>query len=753
MLSNRPYRPLVFKLTILITVIMVLVVTIITALTIQRERQNFQRELEQQAVLLLNTIAAASADALIFVDGDFLNDLMVNLGEENVLIYGRVYDQEGRVVADAIDPASRFGIEPDLFGKVLLASGEPIFQWEGARLLAGQAVRVGSGPVGAISVGLPTAPLDAKITAVRNQGLLTAVVAIMVGLFLALIVSRSITNPLQQMIRATQQIRKGDLSQRVNIQTNDELGVLGNYFNEMTAQLEQTLHQMEMEIEERKRAQAEVETAMEAAENANKAKSTFLANMSHELRTPLNAILGFSKITERKYATSPEAKKNLRIINRSGEHLLMLINQVLDMSKIEAGRMTLLEKEFNLYRMLEDLEGMFRMRAQEQDVEFLLSCDIGVPGQIIADEMKLRQVLINLIGNALKFTQAGFVRLHVHYERVTAVADDPPTHKLHFSVEDTGPGIEPEELEMLFEAFVRAKAGRESGQGTGLGLSLSRQFVHLMGGELSVRNVQNEPGHGAIFDFFILMEPVETPPLPSKENAQPIQVGRLAPNQPEQRVLVVDDSWENRQMLVQLLQPLGFVVQEAENGRVAIDIWRSWQPQLILMDLQMPVMTGFEAINLIKSDPAGDQTIIIAITASAFNRERDTLLSAGCHDFLLKPVQPQQILESIQTHTAVQYEYLPEAEPEIEPRWPVDGRIAQNLDGTQETMATAVAKLPPHLRTQLHQATAQANMDLIEKQIQEITPYSPMLAQNLRNLAEDFEYGKILEILQVANNS
>ncbi len=729
-------RPLALKLTLIITLIIVVIVSVITALTVRRERQNFQRELEQQAVLLLNTLSASGADSLYFLEADYLSDVMLDLGQFEVVTHGRYYDPDGRVIADAVDPNARFQQEPDVFGKVLLAGSAPVFRWERDQLIAGQPVIVGADKIGAVSIGLPTAPLDEKLTAVRVEGIVIAMNVAVIGLIISILVSRSITEPLQQMIVATERVRQGDLGQRVHIRSGDELQTLGEHFNDMTAQLELTLHQMEQEIEERKRAQMELEAARDAAETANRAKSAFLANMSHELRTPLNAILGFAQLMVRRNTVGPKDRNNLDIILHSGEHLLTLINQVLDMSKIEAGRMTLHEKPFNLYPMMEELESMFRLRAKEKQVKLVMDVDPDMPPVIIADETKLRQVLINLLNNALKFTVQGGVSLRVSYESGTAVSEA-PVHLLHFTVQDTGPGIEPDELDKVFEAFVRAKAGIQSNEGTGLGLTLSRQFARLMGGDMTARNVNDEPGHGAIFEFTIRVRPGGDLTEWAKPPARRI-IG-LAPDQPAMRVLVVDDSWENRQVLVELLRPLGFIVREVSDGKEAVDAWQQWQPQLILMDLHMPEMDGYEATRTILSQVNGQKPVIIAITASAFSQEREAILEAGCHDFIRKPVQTSYILETIQKHLALQYLYAVDGD---ETNAPTIVPGATNGEKAQP------ATLPPTLLTQLRQATSQADMEQVETLVTAVYTFDPSLADELRRLADDFEYGKILARLQ-----
>lgn len=719
--------PLALRLTFFITAIIVLVVFFVTALTIRRERESFRLELQQQALLLLQTITASSVDFLYTLDADYLSDLMRDLGRANVVASGSIYDAQGRIIADATNSDLLFNIKPDPFGQQVIQSKEPIFIWRSDHLMAARPVILGSQVIGGVSIGLPTAPLDAKITAVRNQGAAIAVISVLIGLMMALLLSRSITDPLQQMINATERVSEGDLSYRVDIQTGDELSLLGEHFNQMTSRLDQTLQQMEAEIEERRRAEVELQSAKDAAEAANRAKSAFLANMSHELRTPLNAILGFSKLTARKYPTTPEAKKNMDTIYRSGQHLLTLINQILDMSKIEAGRMRLNEQTFAIYPLLEEMEGLFRLRAQEKQLNFIIEIEPDVPAKICADEMKLRQVLINLLGNAFKLTEEGFVRLRIWFDRDTSQEDN-AGYNLYFAVQDTGPGIQQDEMALLFEAFTRATAGRASGQGSGLGLALSRQFVQLMGGDISVRNVESEPGHGAIFEFYIRVEPV-TAVSPTVPFTSPQIIG-LNKEQQEYRILIVDDRQENRRRLVEFLQPLGFLLKEGQNGRESLALWEIWQPDAILMDMQMPEMDGYEATRQINLSDNGQQPVIIAMTPSAFADEREEILAAGCDDLIRKPIRNQELITILQRHL------------------PLDFHYASTTSETDVTLSEDIMRLPPPICQNLKTAVTRADMVMIDQAIQEIQPVNPQLAAALQKLADDFEYDTILTSLK-----
>ncbi|OQY45051.1 MAG: hypothetical protein B6247_29420 [Candidatus Parabeggiatoa sp. nov. 2] len=365
---------------------------------------------------------------------------------------------------------------------------------------------------------------------------------------------------------------------------------------ERTYELAQRTDELEKEVVERQRAE-------EAAKVANQAKSTFLANMSHELRTPLNAILGFAQIMQRSRTLPQEHQNNVGIINRSGEYLLSLINDVLDMSKIEAGKITLDEQNVDLYRLLDEVHDLFYLRASSKHLQFGIERSDNVPRYICTDGKKLRQVLINLIGNALKFTQEGGIYLHVESQRPKSPqpvvkagllekgAIDSQEVILEFRVEDTGAGIAEDEIDKLFEAFTQTATGRASQQGTGLGLPISRQFVQLMGGDISV---QSQVGKGTVFQFGIRAQVVSSAELAYKGGPTTRQVIALEPNQPRYRILIADDKWDNRQLLIQRLNPFGFELREASNGQEAINICDEWQPHLIWMDIRMPVMDGLQ---------------------------------------------------------------------------------------------------------------------------------------------------------------
>jgi signal transduction histidine kinase/DNA-binding NarL/FixJ family response regulator len=510
--------------------------------------------------------------------------------------------------------------------------------------------------------------------------------------------------------------------------------LLADYNRTLEEQVAARTLELEREIAERKRAE-------EAAQAANRAKSTFLANMSHELRTPLNAIIGFSQLMNRSSTLSSEHQENLNIITHSGEHLLTLINQVLDLSKIEAGRTTLNETKFNLHRLLRDVEDMFQLKAKDKGLQLLFDLSSDVPRYVHTDEFKLRQVLINLLNNAIKFTCEGSVSLKVKnkYKQQTtnnidaqAASRSVQQTTITFEVEDTGAGIASDELDNLFEAFMQTKTGQQSQEGTGLGLTIARSFVQLMGGEMTV---SSHVGKGTTFKFDIQATIVES--IDSKSQQPTRRAFALEPNQLRYRILIVDNLWYNRQLLIKLLSPFGFELQEASNGQEAIAIWDAWEPHLIWMNIRMPVMDGIEATQRIKATPKGQHTVIVALTASVLEEKRSTVLAAGCAEFIRKPFREADIFDAMHKHIGVRFVY---EEPTVVP----------TSTETEVDVLTpaAFAALPSDLVANLREAILNLDIESMQNYIAQIGELDCSLAEAIATLAKDFKYKQLLTLTQ-----
>jgi PAS domain S-box-containing protein len=539
------------------------------------------------------------------------------------------------------------------------------------------------------------------------------------------------------------------------------------------------------DISERKQAEAAMQEAKEAAERANLAKSQFLANMSHELRTPLNAILGFTQLLTRDSSLTQEQRESIEIINRSGEHLLALINDVLQMSKIEVGKVTLEQQDCDLYHLLDSLEAMFQLPAQKKSLQLIFDRAPGIPRYVQTDESKLRQVLINLLGNAIKFTSSGRVTLRVGMgNRECGIGNALPTphyplpsaYSLIFEVEDTGPGIAPEDMEIIFEAFTQTATGRKSLEGTGLGLPISRKFVQLMGGNITV---SSRFGKGTIFQFDVkvrLSSPAEIPMFQPTRRVIGLEAG-----QPEYRILVVDDAQESRLLLVKLLKSLGFSVQEAVNGQEALNQWNVFQPHLIWMDMRMPLMDGYEATAKIKAkerergntgrgageyrsfsegsggEPENSQskieTVIIALTASAFEEERNLIVSVGCDDFVRKPFREEVIFEKMAQYLGVRYVY--EELAPLEGTKPIAARGSaggEQPDSSFVLQPSSFQVMPAEWTDKLYQAVDSVNDEEIFRLMEQIPSVYAPLAQAIADLIKNFRYDRLIDLLEAAQN-
>jgi CheY-like chemotaxis protein len=430
----------------------------------------------------------------------------------------------------------------------------------------------------------------------------------------------------------------------------------------------------------------------------------------------------------------PRQAENLAIIRRSGEHLLALINQVLDLSKIESGHITLDKRNFDLYHMLSELEDMFRVQADRNGLQLVFGCSEDVPRYIRTDEVRLRQVLINLLNNAVKFTKQGCVKLTAG----TAASEDGPAEirKLTFEIEDSGPGIASQELDNLFEAFAQTETGRQAHEGTGLGLSISKKFVQLMGGDMRCRS---ELGRGTAFGFDIeisLADLSEIETVPAACYAVGLESG-----QPCYRILIADDKPNNRKMLFRLLEPFGFGLREAADGEEAFEIWKRWKPHLIWMDIRMPVLNGYETAKQIRDaelkmkNEEEPRAVIIAVSASSFKEEHGTAISQGCDDFLRKPFREADIFDVMCRHLGIRFVYE-------------ENRKQESKDTARGTLLTreALCVLPDDLLVKFRKAADIADIDTALDLTGQIRESHESLANALAALLNDFRFDTLQEL-------
>jgi signal transduction histidine kinase/FixJ family two-component response regulator len=648
-----------------------------------------------------------------------------------------------------------------------------------------------------VVVAVPESDFMGQINANTRTTILLCLGALVLASLLGMYTSRWITQPILRLSKASEAIASGELNQKVQESAVNELGVLGQSFNRMAQQLRESFatleknnQELEVRVEERT---AELKEAKISADTANHAKSEFLANMSHELRTPLNGILGYAQIIQRSPTLTEKERNGISIIHQCGSHLLTLINDILDLSKIEAQKMELYPTDFHFPAFLQGVAEICRIRAEQKNIAFTYQV-AEIPQGIHADEKRLRQVLINLLGNAIKFTDQGGVTFQVevienrelvmenrelvmenrelvmenrelvmgnsesvigngkeefptsnsplpitHYPLPITHYPLPITHyplpitKIRFQIEDTGVGMSDEQLEKIFLPFEQVGSESRKSEGTGLGLAITQKIISLMNSSIRVKS---QLGEGSIFSF-----DVELLTAPNwAETAKTFSNGIIIGFSGEQRkILVVDDKWENRSVIVNLLEPIGFKIIEAKNGQEGLDKAVEFQPNLIISDLVMPVMDGFQMIQHLRRSPQFKEVVIIASSASVFETDLHKSLDAGANEFLPKPVQVDTLLELLRVHLRLEWLYEGNNQADNEP------------DESTSLAPTTIVPPPAEDLSRLYDLALKGRVKAIQDQVDKLAQSDEKLtlfAEEIRQLAKSFQIEKIQIFLQ-----
>ncbi|MBW4543416.1 MAG: response regulator [Symplocastrum torsivum CPER-KK1] len=607
-----------------------------------------------------------------------------------------------------------------------------------------------------VVVVVPEDDFMQQINANTRTTILLCLGALVLATVIGILTSRWITRPILRLSKASSALAKqaatsdfisSPLDQKVEVQGINELELLAQSFNQMAQQLqesfaalEKTNTELEMRVEKRT---AELREAKVAADTANHAKSEFLANMSHELRTPLNGILGYAQILERDKDITSKQKDAIQIIQQCGSHLLTLINDILDLSKIEARRMELYPRDFHLPSFLQEVAEICRIRAEQKEITFNYQPLNQLPTAVYADDKRLRQVLINLLGNAIKFTDKGEVNFKVcileRGENLFQSDSIIQNFKIRFQIEDTGVGMTPEQLEKIFLPFEQVGDRARRAEGTGLGLAITQKIVQMMGGKLQVKSTL-----GAGSSFWL---DLEMPKALQEVKPVPIDLSKniIGFKGREQKILVVDDRQENRSFLINLLEPIGFKLMHASNGEEGLDKAKAFQPDLIITDVLMPVMDGFEMTRHLRKLPKFKDTIVIASSANVSNCKQQTSLEAGCNDFIPKPIQAEGLLKKIQSYLDLEWVYPANKRTELQ-----NHEFLNSSSSHAQTLEPVVK--PPEELVALLSAARIGDIEGIEQEairLRKLDNKYTSFSAKILQLAQEFEEKEILKLVKL----
>ncbi len=565
-----------------------------------------------------------------------------------------------------------------------------------------------------IAIAIPVSDMMAEINANTRTTILLCIIALIVAIVVGIITASSVIAPILQLNNSAKSLAQGKWKKTVRIKRNDEVGELTQSFNQMAKQLQESFETLEQRVEERTAELAELNKKLRIASSA---KSEFLANMSHELRTPLNGILGYAQILQRSPTLGENDNKSVEIIYQCGNYLLTLINDILDISKIEANKMELLPNDFHFPVFMQGIVEMFRIKAEQKGILLMYQYDAELPEGVHADEKRLRQVLINLLSNAIKFTNDGTVTFSVSRSQIG----------FRFEVRDTGIGMKPEQLETIFLPFEQVGEGKHQSQGTGLGLAISQKIVQMMNSQIYV---ESQVDLGSVFWFDLELESSQEWVHLSQSSRKGLIKG-IQGKPP--KILIVDDKWENRSVILDLLRPLGFELEEAENGQEGWKKAQVFLPDLIITDLVMPVVNGFEMMKWLRESNNLSEVAIIVSSASVFESDQYKSFEAGGDDFLAKPLQGSELYDKLQKHLHIEWVYEQETPPETE-------------------VVDEAEMIPPtleHLKN-FYELAMKGNFKGIIKQVKSLEKVDQKygrFAREMEKLAQQFEDKEIIVLL------
>jgi len=582
------------------------------------------------------------------------------------------------------------------------------------------------------------------------KGIIFTISSLIIAILFSIITTNILTKQLSKLISKMKEIRKGSKNVRANGSGALEVRTLSNEFNMMLDTLEEnqkalesTQNELKEDIKQRIKSEKEIKNLNENLENivkqrtqelviekdkaetANRSKSIFLANMSHELRTPLNAILGFSQLMSDSPDTSKSQKENLNIIANSGAHLLSLINDVLDMSKIEAGRMELSNTKVDLHKTLNEIANMMRIKADSKDIQFTLEMSENLVHYIDIDEKKLRQILINIIGNSIKYTDTGGISF-----RIRSILQK-QTAEITFEIEDSGRGMSKEELKNIFDPFVQAKSSKGINEGTGLGLAITHRFLELLDAKVKV---ESQRGKGTLFSFTVVVKTAQSEDI-LVEDVHKKVIG-IQEGYKKFKILIVEDQKENLLLLNNLLSGIGFDVYEARNGKIGLEKFIEIKPDFIWMDMRMPVMDGYESTSKIRA--LDKNVIIVALTASAFSDQRPAITKAGCNDLVHKPYRHDEIFNTMKKYLDIEFIYQDLENESVQKPLSLDTVLFKKIPKNfVESLKTALVSLDP---------------EEILQQITLIQQSVPEIGESMLPLAQNYEYDQLLKFLEQGEN-